>query len=117
MRRALADCGAQVEQGVLDALLGQAVHQVEVEIVEAGSAGHVGGANGLVAIVDAPQRLEFGFLEALHADGQTVDAEASVGAELGLLEGAGVGFQGDFDITGKADASFHAFENPPQCTG
>ena len=91
MRRTLADGGTQVEQGVLDALLGQAVHQVEVEIVEAGGARHIGSADCLVAIVDAPQRLELGFLKTLHADGQAIDAEAAIALEFGLLEGAGVG--------------------------
>lgn len=84
---------AQVGQGVVEALPGQAVHQVEVEVVEAGLARHVGGAHCLGAVVDAPQGLQLVGLEALHADGQAIDAEAPVVGELDLFEGAGIGFR------------------------
>src|SRR5690606_35807909 len=56
-------------------------------------------------------------LEALYADGQPVDAEAAVVTELGLLEGARIGLQGDFDVLGKAKAPLQPFENPAQCLG
>src|SRR5690606_41133074 len=88
------------------------MHQVEVEVVETGGARHVGSADGLVAIVDAPQRLELVLLEALHADGQAIDAEAAIAPELGLLEGAGVGFQGDFDVRRERDTPLYALKQP-----
>jgi hypothetical protein len=37
-------------------------------------------------------------LEALDADRQAIDPQLAVGDELLLLEGAGVGFQGDLDV-------------------
>ncbi len=101
---------AQVGQGVVEALPGQAVHQVEVEVVEAGLARHVGGAHCLGAVVDAPQGLQLVGLEALHADGQAIDAEAPVVGELDLFEGAGIGFQGDLDAVGEADPALDAFQ-------
>ena len=86
------------------------MHQIQVEVVEAGGARHIGGADRLVAVVDTPHGLELGFLEALHADRQAVDAQAAVVAELRLLEGARVGFQGDLDIAGERHALLHALQ-------
>ncbi len=108
---------AQIGQCFVLGLIRQAVHQVQVEVVETGPARHVGGANRFVAVVNAAQRLEFGFLKALNADRQPIDAQAAIGAELGLFEGAGVGFQGDLDVAGKADALFDALQQAPQRIG
>jgi hypothetical protein len=93
------------------------MHQVEVEIVEAGGARHVGGADGFIAVVDAPERPQLGGLEALHANRQPIDAEAAVVAEFRLLEGARVGFQGDLDVIGEPDPLPHAFEDSFQRAG
>ncbi len=67
--------------------------------------------------MDAAQGLQLGWLEALHADGQAIDAEAAVVAEFGLFESARVGFQSDLDVVGKADTPLQPFENPAQCLG
>ncbi|MNO85271.1 hypothetical protein D3C76_766420 [compost metagenome] len=64
--------------------------------------------------MDAAEGLELVGLEALHADGQAVDAEPAVVGELGLLEGAGVGFQGDLDVRLEADFPLQAFQNATQ---
>lgn len=93
---------------------GQAVHQVQIEVVKAGGTRHVGGADGLVAIVDAPQRLELVGLEALHADRQAIDAELAIVAKLGLLEGTRIGFQSDLDVIGEADPSLQPGEDALQ---
>ena len=87
-----------------------ALASVEVAGDEAGLARHVGGAHCLGAVVDAPQSLQLVGLEALHADGQAIDAEAPVVGELDLFEGAGIGFQGDLDAVGEADPALDAFQ-------
>ena len=87
-----------------------AVHEVQVEVVETGGARPVGGADGFLAPVDTPQGLELGVLETLDADRQPIDAQAAIGDELGLLEGAGVGFQGDLDVRREAQAPGHAVQ-------
>ncbi|MCY1439663.1 hypothetical protein D9M71_559080 [compost metagenome] len=99
---------AQVTQRVVQRLVGQAVHQVHVEIVETGRARHVGGPNRFVAIMDAPQCLQLGWLEALHADRKTVDTGLPVGLELVLLEGARVGFEGDLDVWRERNTLLYA---------
>ncbi|MNZ48643.1 hypothetical protein D3C78_663910 [compost metagenome] len=117
VRRRLGDGDAQVVQGIVDGLVREAVHQVEVEVVEAGAARHVGGADRFLAVVDAPQGLELGRLEALHADGQAIDAELAVGGELGLFEGAGVGFEGDLDVAGEGHPLLDAVQQPADGIG
>ncbi|RMR95671.1 hypothetical protein ALP75_202581 [Pseudomonas syringae pv. actinidiae] len=108
VRRREGDGLAQIVQRFVLRLVRQAVHQVQVEVVETGLTRHVGGANRFVAIVDAAQRLEFGCLKTLNADGQPIDSQTAIGAEFCLFKGAGVGFQGDFDVAGKADTLFDA---------
>ncbi|MNP25861.1 hypothetical protein D3C76_1186870 [compost metagenome] len=67
--------------------------------------------------MDAAEGLELFRLEALHADRQTIDATPAVVGELGLLEGAGVGLQGDLDIRLEADFPLQAFENAADGAG
>ncbi|CRM80693.1 hypothetical protein [Pseudomonas sp. 22 E 5] len=108
---------AQVAQGIVQRLIGQAVHQVQVEVIEPGLAGHTSGAHSLIAIMDAAQRLKLLLLEALDANGQAIDPQLAVRHELLLFEGAGVGFQGDFDIACKRNTGLHALEQAAQCGG
>jgi hypothetical protein len=82
VRRRQFDGLAQVAQRIVQRLVRQAVHQVHVEVVEAGRAGHAGGAHRFVAVVDAPEGLKLGWLEALDADRQAVDAGLPIGLEL-----------------------------------
>jgi hypothetical protein len=93
------------------------VHQVQVEVIEPGLSRHTRSANGFIAVVDAAQGFELGLLEALNANGQAIDPQLAVRHELLLFEGAGIGFQGDFDVVGKRDARLHPFEQAPQRGG
>ncbi|MNH21719.1 hypothetical protein D3C79_815410 [compost metagenome] len=93
------------------------MHQVHVEVVEAGRPGHARCANGFVAIVDAPKRLQFGRLEALHANRQAIDARLPVRLELLLLERPWVGFQRDFNVRREGDALLHAAQQPAKGIG
>src|SRR3546814_3552931 len=47
------------------------------------------------------QSLELGFLEALDANGQAIDAQCPVSDEFLLFESPRVGFQGDFNVMGE----------------
>ncbi|MNI30002.1 hypothetical protein D3C73_838310 [compost metagenome] len=108
---------AQVGQGIVQGLIRQAMHQVQVEVIEAGLPRHAGGTYGFVAIVNPAQGLEFFLLEALDADRQAVDPQFPVRHELVLLERTRIGFQRDFDVAGKGDALFDAFEQATQGIG
>ncbi len=94
----------QIGHGLGIVLIRQAVHQVQVQVVEAGAARHVDGAEGFAVVMDAAQRLQMLGVETLDANRQAVDARQPVVAKLGLLEGAGVGFEGDFDVIGERHA-------------
>ncbi|MNE22705.1 hypothetical protein D3C80_1159270 [compost metagenome] len=115
MRRFQVDGLAQVVQGVVQSLIGQAVHQVQVEVVETGLTRHIGGAHRFVAGMNPTQRRQLGFLEALDSDRQAIDAQLPVGHELLLFECTGVGFQSDFDVGGERNALLHALKQAPQC--
>ncbi|MDT4869794.1 hypothetical protein FQZ97_1048420 [compost metagenome] len=93
------------------------MHQVQVEVIEPGLAGHAGGTYRFIAIVNPPQCLEFLFLKALDADRQAIDAQCAVGDELLLLERPRIGLQGDFDVAGKRDALLDALEQSAQGFG
>ncbi len=80
--------GLRLHQG----LLGQAVHEIEVDVVEVG-AGDLDRAARLMVIVNATERLEMPRVEALYADRQAIDAQSPKRGELVRFEGAGIGFQ------------------------
>ena len=88
-------------QGVLplgQGLAGQAVHQVEVHIVEAGAAAKFQGGGGFVGVVAAAQQGQQPVVHTLDADADPVDAG---GAQLGALGGGkvvGVALGGYFGI-------------------
>ena len=48
------------------------------------------------AVVDAAEGVQFGVVETLDAERQAGDAGFGVALKTGLLESAGVGFEGDF---------------------
>lgn len=50
------DSLAQIAQRVFEGLVGQAMHQVEIEVIEPGLASHAGGAHRLVTVMDPAQR-------------------------------------------------------------
>ena len=98
MRGLQGDGGGHVFLGQRRGLLRQGEHQIEIEIVEAGGMRHLGASDGLAPAVDAAQALQAVVAEALHADGQAVDAGGAVLTEARLLRAAGVGLQGDLRI-------------------
>ena len=93
---------AQVIQRLRRRLARQGVHQVQIEIVEAGVAGVGGGAQGFLRPMDAAQRLQMPRIETLHSDRQPVDARRTEAGEAAGFQGAGVGFQSNLDVVAEA---------------
>ena len=87
---------------LLQRLLRQGVHQVEVDIVEM-RLRNADRAARLFATVNAAQRLQLRGIEALDADREAVDAASAVIAKLGRFERAWIGFQRDFRIGGEIE--------------
>jgi hypothetical protein len=85
----------QVVLGHRQRLLRQRVHQVEVEVVEAGILGQLHRRLGFAAVVDPAQSLEATVVEALDAEAQAIDAGLAIQLEAAVLGGAGVGLKGD----------------------
>ena len=54
----------------VDTLTGQAIHQIQIDIVEACMACSPEGVFGIASIMDAFQPLQFTIIEALNANGQ-----------------------------------------------
>ena len=88
----------QIGQSILGALLGQAVHQIQVEVVETAGAGLGDRPLGLIPPVDAAQAGQHGGGEGLGADGQAVDPGLPVGCEGAVLHRPRIGLQGDFGV-------------------
>ena len=95
MRRLQRERALQVGAGAGQVLAGQGVHQVEVDVVEAGVLGQLHRRLGLAAVVDAAQSLQAAVVEALDAEAQAVDAGSEVTLEAVVLGGAGVGLERD----------------------
>ena len=96
--------------GHCQVLAGQGIHQVEVEVVEAGVLRLLHRRLRLGAVVDPPQPLQAAVIEALDAEAEPVDAGGQVVGEAAMLGGAGVGFQGDFQARHEAQAGGRALQ-------
>src|SRR5882672_8006499 len=92
------DVGARFIQG----LAGQRVHQIEIDVVEV-FARDIDRTPGFAAVVDAAERLEMPWIEALDADGETCHARVAVAAEFFRLEGSGIRLQGDLAVRGEGE--------------
>jgi len=90
----------------IDVLAGQRVHQIDVYALKQQQR-FVDGAAGFVALMDAAERLEFGVIETLHADGKAVDAGIAETAEFLALKGTGIGLQRDLRPRGAPQRLFH----------
>ncbi len=108
MRRVQREGLLQVLHRLGRALMRQREHQVEIEVGEARAMGGLGGATGLIGRMDPAQRLEQTGLKALYADGQPVHARGPVFGKAGLLDGAGVGLQGDLRLRPQRQQGAHA---------
>ena len=103
MRGTPANALLDVGERRVERLPGQAVHEVEVDVVEV-LLRDPDRAPRLVRVVDAAQRLEVRIVEALDADGQPVDPRGTEVAELLRLERARIRLQRDLRIRRDRDA-------------
>ena len=92
----------QVVFGHRQGLLRQRVHQVEVEIVEAGVLRQLDRRLRLAAVVDAAEPFQAAVIETLDAEAEAIDAGVAVALEAAVLGGARIGLQGDFAPRGEA---------------
>jgi hypothetical protein len=60
--------------------------------------------------MDAAEPLQLVVVEALHAEGNAVDAGRQIAVETAVLDGAGIGFQRDLGIGSQRQALAYAIE-------
>ena len=112
MRRLQRYGGAQIRQRRLTVLSRQAKHQVEVEVVETGVLRGAHGGQRLPVVVNASDGLEQAGLETLDTEREAVDAGFAEAPEAFLVDGAGVGLQGDLGAGSERYARSHRAEQP-----
>ena len=110
MRRLQRERALDVVLGHRQRLLRQRVHQVEVDVVEAGVLRQLHRGLGLAAVVDAAQALQAAVVEALDAEAEAVHAGRAVHLEAAVLGGAGIGFQRDLAARREAQARAGALQ-------
>ena len=109
MRHAAGERPADVGARHVDRLRRQAVHQVEIYVVEARECGfHT--APGFGRGVDASERLEHRIVEALHAKRNAVHPRVAKATEARRLDGAGIGLERDFGDRLERQPRAHAAE-------
>ena len=109
VRRAGARRLANVGARHVDALPRQAVHQVDVDVVECRERRR-DGAPGLVCGMNAPERAQHAIVEALHADGDAIHAGVAEATETARLHRPGIRLERDFRAGLERQARAHAGE-------
>ncbi len=78
-------------------LPGQTVHDVQVDVVEAGLARQTERSDGVVGPVNAAQARQLLAAERLGAERQSIDAGTTVLCEVVVFDRSWIGFQRDLD--------------------
>ena len=106
VRRRIRNGAFNIRHRVGNALPGQSVHDIEVEIPEVLTRNLDGGAR-LLVVVYAAEGFEPVRVEALDADRQPVDAGSTELAKLVRFERAGVRLERDLGIAREQNAGAH----------
>ena len=107
VRWGTVDSLLQVIKGIIQTLIRQTVHQIQIEGRQLDGMGQCGGLARLFRAVNAAEAGQLLLLEALHPDGDTVDAGALETGELVRLHRARVGLHGDLAICGERNTGPH----------
>ena len=91
-----------IRQCAIDRLFRQRVHQIEVDIVDAGILRHFHRALGFARAVDAADAFQCGVVKTLHAETDAVYPGVAITREGTMLDGARIRLQRDFDVVGQA---------------
>ena len=112
--------GGQTAQGVpplVQGLAGEAVDEVQVDVVKSCLADSPEGRNGLVGVVATAQQVKQVVIQGLHPDTDTVYA---LGQQAGGLSGnhqvPGVGLDGNFRVGAEGKVLADGLHNPVQKT-
>jgi hypothetical protein len=93
------------------ALSGQGVHEIDIDVVEARLARFVHRMHGLGGGVDAAEPPQHGVIETLHAETQAIDARGAIAVHASVFDGAWIGLQGDFVRACERQPRFYPLQN------
>jgi len=109
MRRVQRTRDAHILHRFIEALLRQGIHQIQIEIADAGGAQLLHRAMRVVRGVYTAEQLERARRKRLRTQGHSIDARLRIFRKPAALDGAGVRLQGDFNVRRNLDPL-------PQCT-
>src|SRR5271166_7025445 len=89
--RTQRQCRRDVRDGLLEGLIGQRIHQVQVEVIELGGTKFVDRTQRVVRRMDAPEALECARRKTLSTQGRAIDAGLAVACESAAFDRAGIG--------------------------
>ena len=95
----------QIGKRFIQILPRQAVHEIEIQVVEADFMRRADRLAGIMSRMDASQALQMSIVEALDTDREPVDAGGAVAVETFPLKGAGIGFHRDFGIRPEGEVA------------
>ena len=95
VRRCVAEGLFEIVQRLFELLPRQAVHEVEIEIVEMLRC-QLDGQTGFAGVVNAPKRGQMRGMEALDAEREAIHSGGAVSSKARGFRCAGIGFQRDF---------------------
>ena len=83
---------------LLDALVGQTVHQVDADVIEARVECLIVGLDSIMGRVASAEGTKKAVVEALHADAQAVYAAIEIRRELAVAEVAGISLKSNLGV-------------------
>ena len=108
---------AQRLHPLLAALVRQAEHQIDGDIVEAGAARQHDGLLGLLVVVGPSERLELLVGVGLHADGDAVEARTPQARQHRQRHGIGIGLQCHLRVAADVEAPVDLGKNAVKAAG
>src|SRR5450631_1153876 len=110
-------CGAQVDDPLLERLLRQRVHQIQIEVVDARGAQLRHRTMRVVRRMYSSQSLERTRRKSLRAQRHSVDSRLAIAREAAALDGTGIGLERDFGVARKRDALPKCVQQPREIFG
>ena len=117
VRRQKRTGAAHVRECLVERLLGQRVHEIEVEIIKTGRAQLIDGAVSVLGTMDAAEPRERMRREGLRSQRHAIDAGGAVAREAPTLDGSGVGLERHLGIDGDPAARRECLEQACECVG
>ena len=111
------DCATKILKRFLDGLLRQAVHQIQIEIVEPGTPQFVHRSMNILSAMDASKRFQLLLVEGLHAERHASHAGFAIPREATMLDGSRVRLERHFQLVTDDESRSHRFQEQTDLLG